>query len=65
MLATAASAFFMTSLRSSGSKVRSVPVIVSSSGMMLNRTPPWIVAMVRMVGVRVTFSWRAAIWLKA
>ena len=48
------------SWRTSASNVRMVPTISTSSGMMLPRTPPWMLPMVMMDGVRVTGSWRLA-----
>jgi hypothetical protein len=65
MLSTAACIWAMVAVRISESKVRRVPPIIMSSGMMLWRTPLWMTATVITVGERATSSLREAIWLKA
>ena len=50
-----------TSLRIAASNVRMVPVITTLSGMMLPRTPPWMVAIVTTAGAAVTSIWRDVI----
>ena len=47
--------------RTFGSKARIVPVIETLSGMMLNRTPPWMVPTVTTAGLVVRSTWRLTI----